>query len=256
MQARKLFVIGIGPGGLDQVTYQAASAIAQVDHWLVADKGEDKADLIALRDQVLERYSPHKGRLITVPDPKRGPDAERDAAEYDAGVRDWHGARVEIYSRLIADLPPDDAVGFLVWGDPAFYDSTLRIVDALRADHDVEVSVVPGISAPQQLAAAHQIPLNRIGQPIHITTGRRLVAEYSPSLGDVVVMLDGHLACRELVETHPDLEIFWGAYLGAPEEVLRRGRLADVIDEIAELRAGLRHQRGWIMDTYLLRPAG
>lgn len=255
MRTRQLFVIGIGPGGLDQVTYQAAKAIDEVRHWLVADKGEAKTDLIALRDAVLERYATRPGRLIAVPDPKRGPDAERDAAQYDAGVRDWHAARVAIYSRLIGELPEGESVGFLVWGDPAFYDSTLRIVDALRSSHDLEVTVIPGISAPQQLAAAHQIPLNRIGQPIHITTGRRLLGEYAPELGDVVVMLDGHLACQGLAEHYPDLELFWGAYLGAPEEVLRRGRLADVIDDVVALRASLRAERGWIMDTYLLRAA-
>ena len=32
---------------------------------------------------------------------------------------------------VIAALPPETVVGFLVWGDPAFYDSTIRIVDAV-----------------------------------------------------------------------------------------------------------------------------
>lgn len=254
MSTRELYVVGIGPGGIDQVTFQAAAAIKRVSCWIVADKGEQKADLIALRDEVLNKYGSGNARLLSVPDPKRGPDAERNAQEYDAGVRDWHAARVRLYSELIAAQPAHEAIGFLVWGDPAFYDSTLRIVDALREHHDLAVQVIPGISAPQQLAAAHQIPLNRIGQPIHITTGRRLLDEYRPELGDVVVMLDGHLTCQHLVADYPQLEIFWGAYLGSPEEVLIRGRLSEVIGQIIEKRAQLRTQRGWIMDTYLLRP--
>lgn len=138
-------------------------------------------------------------------------------------------------------------------GRPAFYDSTLRIVDALRERYPVDHDVIPGISSVQLLAAAHRIPLNRIGASIHITTGRRLLAEYSPDLGDVVVMLDGHLACAGLVERHPDLELFWGAQLGTPDEVLVRGRLADVLDTVRRVRDDVRVRTGWVMDTYLLR---
>lgn len=68
-------------------------------------------------------------------------------------------------------------------------------------------------------------------------------------------MLDGHLACRGLVEEYPDLQVYWGAYLGGPHEVLRAGRHADVIDGLAALCDALREQHGWVMDTKLLRPA-
>ena len=98
--------------------------------------------------------------------------------------------------------------------------------------------------------------LHDIGQPIHITTGRRLLQEWTADLGAVVVMLDGALTCRGLVEPAPDLEIAWGAYLGLPQQVLRSGRLADIVDDLVTLRAALRAEHGWIMDTYLLRPSG
>jgi precorrin-6A synthase len=87
---------------------------------------------------------------------------------------------------------------------------------------------------------------------VHITTGRRLVDEWRPDLGAVVVMLDGALRCRELVDHAPDLVIHWGAYLGLPQQVLRSGRLADVVDELVSLRAELRAEHGWVMDTYVL----
>ncbi len=106
----------------------------------------------------------------------------------------------------------------------------------------------------QLLAARHKIILNRVGQPVHLTTGRRLVAEYSPDLGDVVVMLDGDLACADLVAAHPDLHIFWGAQLGLSDETLVSGPLASVIETITTRRRELRAARGWVMDTYLLRP--
>ncbi len=49
------------------------------------------------------------------------------------------------------------------------------------------------------------------------------------------------------------LEIFWGAYLGMPEEILLAGPLAEIAPRIAEVRAAARARHGWIMDTYLLR---
>ncbi len=168
----------------------------------------------------------------------------------------WHDARAQRYADTIrAEVGAAGTVGFLVWGDPAFYDSTIRIVEAVaERGVDLELRVVPGISSLQLLAAAHRIVLNRVGQPLHVTTGRRLRAEYSPALGDVAVMLDGELACADLIEDHPDLQIFWGAQLGLADEALIAGRLSAVIEEIRARRRSIRSARGWVMDTYLLRP--
>ncbi len=67
----------------------------------------------------------------------------------------------------------------------------------------------------------------------------------------MVVLLDGAQAFATLAE--PDLEIFWGAYLGTEHEILRSGKLAEVRDEIEAVRKRARDRHGWIMDTYLLR---
>ncbi|MEO7447607.1 MAG: precorrin-6A synthase (deacetylating) [Humibacillus sp.] len=257
----RIRVIGIGMGDPGHVTGEAAGALATVDVFLVADKGEHKADLVAARQSVCDALIPpgHAYRLLEVTDPRRGPDAERDAAAYDRGVRDWHAARVDAYAEVIDGLAEDETtVGFLVWGDPAFYDSTIRVVDALveryaAAGAAVDHDVIPGISAPQLLAARHRIPLNRIGSAIHVTTGRRLLDEYDPSLGDVVVMLDGHLTCAGMAGAYPDLELYWGAYLGTADEVLVHGRLGDVIEQVRRVRDEARARHGWVMDTYLLR---
>jgi precorrin-6A synthase (deacetylating) len=255
-------VIGIGMGHPDQVTLEAARALATVHVFLVADKGDAKSDLVSARQAVCDALIPadHAYRVVQVADPRRGPDAERDAAAYDRGVRDWHAARVDAYAAVIDGLADEETtVGFLVWGDPAFYDSTIRVVDALverwaRVGVHVDHDVIAGISAPQLLAARHRIPLNRIGAPIHITTGRRLVHEYDPALGDVVVMLDGHLACAGLADYFPDLELYWGAYLGTPHELLVHGPLGEVVEDVRRLRDEARERHGWVMDTYLLRP--
>ena len=256
---RHVKVIGIGAGSPGHLTQEAIAALCSVDVFLIADKGAAKDELVSVRRAICAQFvdgtEGEDYRFVTVTDPVRGPDAERDDTAYRSGVADWHAARADRYADVIADLPDDAVVGFLVWGDPAFYDSTIRVVDAIGERLPIDTHVVPGISAFQALAAAHGIVLHAVGQPVHITTGRRLAAEWSPALGSVVVMLDGHLACQALVERAPDLVIHWGAYLGLPQQTLRSGRLADVIDDLIALRAELRAEHGWIMDVYLLSPS-
>ena len=250
-------VIGIGSGNPDHLTREAVAALNQVDMFLMADKGAAKHDLISLRTELCRRLITHDHyRFVEVPDPERGPDRERDATDYRAGVAAWHDARAQRYAEIInAEAGDGETIGFLVWGDPAFYDSTIRIVKSITdLGVDLDLTVIPGISSIQLLAARHKIILNRIGHPVHVTTGRRLLEEYSPILGDVVVMLDGELACSGLVKRFGDLLIYWGAQLGLPDEVLISGRLSEVIQEIRAKRAAVRAARGWVMDTYLLRP--
>jgi precorrin-6A synthase len=250
----EVLVIGIGTGNPEHVTREAIHALNRVDVFLVADKGPEKDDLVGLRHAICEtNISSHRYRFVGVADPPRHSDPDVDA--YRSAVDSWHRRRAARYAEVIrSELGETGTVGFLVWGDPAFYDSTIRIVELMvETGADLALTVIPGISSLQLLAARHHLVLNRVGASIHITTGRRLLSEYDPSLGDVVVMLDGDLACRGLVADHPELEIFWGAQLGLSDETLVAGRLAEVIDELQSLRGALRARRGWVMDTYLLR---
>lgn len=252
---RQLYVIGIGAGNPEQVTVQAIDALRRVGVFVVADKGAAKDDLVALRTEICGRYIPGGDyRIVEVADPERERGRVGTDQQYEGVVLDWHERRAARYEEvLLTELGPDDNIGFLVWGDPALYDSTIRIVERLHARGalDFQYTVIPAISSVQALAAAHRIVLNRIGEPIHITTGRRLRAGLPDGQDNVVVMLDGELICRTF--TDPDLEIFWGAYLGTPDELLVAGPLVEVIDTIEQLRAEARARKGWIMDTYLLR---
>ncbi len=237
--SRELLVIGMGPGGFGQLTLDAVDAMNRVDVFLVADH-EERSELVWRRSEVIRRHVKRAHRIITVLDPAhRHPDDDLD------------DARLATYRQIITGLPEDAVIGFLAWGDPALYDSVLRVVDALRPTLSLKVRVIPGVSALQVLAAAHQIAL--LGNPVHLTTGPRLLSEYRPDLGDVVVFDDAELACRGLVAEFPDLEIYWGADLGSDDEVLANGPLSKVIDEISALRAQLEGHHGWVHDTYLLR---
>ena len=70
--------------------------------------------------------------------------------------------------------------------------------------------------------------------------------------GAAVVMLDGDCS---FLRCAPDTSIWWGAYLGTPDEMLHAGTVGEVGERIAESRAAARERHGWIMDIYLLRPA-
>jgi len=248
---RTLEIIGIGMGDPEQLTLQAVAALGRVDVVLLVDKGQETRDLVDLRAELLRRYGRPGHRVVEIPDPRR----DRTAPDYRSAVVDWHERRVQAYERaLLESVGEQQTAGILVWGDPALYDSTIRIVDGIRARGGLPlaVHVTPGISAVQALAAAHGTVLHGIGEPVLITTGRRLAEAIDGSVPNIVVMLDGALECRAY--TGRGLEILWGAYLGEARQTLRRGPLDHVIDEIDAVRAELRDRHGWIMDTYLLRP--
>jgi precorrin-6A synthase len=249
-----VLVIGIGAGDPGHVTIQAVAALNAADVFFVMDKGAAKHELVRLRREICERYIEDTSyRIVEVRDPER----DRSAKEYAAAVAAWRSARANVWEDLIArELGEKDCGAFLVWGDPALYDSTIAVLDevASRGRVAFEFEVIPGISSVQALAAAHRVALNRVGEPVAITTGRRL-RENVDDPGDVVVMLDAGSAFDAIDDR--DTEIYWGAYVGTEHEILVSGRLRDVADEIVRLRAEARERHGWIMDVYLLRrPAG
>ncbi|MDR7039036.1 precorrin-6A synthase [Methylobacterium sp. BE186] len=246
---RRIRVIGIGTGNPEHLTLQAVRALETVEAVFVLDKGAGKADLLRIRREICERFIPKPYRFVEAQDPER----DREPADYAAAVEAWHAARAALYEALIEREVGEGACGaILVWGDPSLYDSTLRILERIVARGRLALSydVVPGITSVQALAAGHRIALNRIGGPVHITTGRALADGPPPRADSTVVMLDGDPRFDHL---DPDLTIYWGAYLGMPEEILRTGRLGDVGAEIRRVRAEARARHGWIMDTYLLR---
>jgi precorrin-6A synthase len=246
---RKIFVIGIGVGDPDHLTMQAIRALNQASVFFIPDKGAEKAALRDLRTAICERFIEKPDyRTVAVDVPPRAA-----SGDYLADVDEWHGRLAEIYSMLFErELGEHDVGALLVWGDPAIYDSTLRIIERMRDKGlALEFEVIPGISSVQVLAAKHRIALNRIGESVLLTTGRKLTEGFPDGAGSVVVLLDGVQAFAGLAGQN--LEIFWGAYLGTEHEILRAGKLAEVKDEIATVRRQARQQHGWIMDVYLLR---
>ncbi|MBD1599350.1 precorrin-6A synthase (deacetylating) [Pseudomonas typographi] len=247
---KTLLIIGIGAGNPEHLTVQAIHALNRTDVFFLLDKGSAKQKLMHLRRAICERYIDHRRyRFVEAASP------ERDrGGDYTASVHALNQAKQRLLERLLDEQLADGECGaLLVWGDPSLYDSTLRIVQAIAAGgRELEYEVIPGISSIQALAASHKVALNRIGGPVEITTGRRLAQGQANTAGSVVVMLDGENAYQHLQA--PDEHIYWGAYLGTEDEILIAGKLADVAEQIEQVRQAARRANGWIMDTYLLQP--
>ena len=234
---RTVYVIGIGAGDPEHLTLQAVAAMNRVDVFFTIDKGEATADLAALRKELLA-----PPRHPAVPGGRRPRGAARPRP------RRVRRHRVVCRSGNAVAAPPrhalrgDDRRGAASRGDrrvprlgrpgplrrhPAPAPPDRRALPR-RATHRVG----PGDQqrrCPGRGARARPQP---IGAPVLITTGRRLAERGMPGdVDDVVVMLDGRTAFADLPDT--DLDIYWGAYLGTPDEILVAGDLHAVRDEIA-----------------------
>lgn len=245
---RKIVLIGIGTGNPRHLTVEGMEALSRSDIVFIPTKGEEKTALAAIRRDICTAYLGPSARTVEFELPVR------DAGEpdYEAGVNAWHGRIADQYATMIGAMGEAETGALLVWGDPGLYDSTLRILEKVRASGvDFDVQVIPGITAIQALTAAFAIPLNTVGNPVTITTGRRLMEAWPRGADSVIVMLDGQKAFTRI--DPQGVHIYWGAYVGMEQQVLIEGSLADVAARISAARDALRALNGWIMDVYLLR---
>lgn len=244
-----LSLIGIGTGNPDHLTRAAEAAMRAADLILLPRKRAETAELLDLRATICAAVVGETAQTATFDVPGRDP-----ALPYLDGVAAWHDAIAAAWCAAITrHLPDGGRVALLVWGDPSLYDSSLRIAARLAAGAmPVAVEVVPGITSLQALAAAHAVPLTGLGAPLLVTTGRRLTTEGWPvGIEMVAVMLDSGCAFERLDPA--GTTIWWGAYLGMPQQSLLAGPLAATAPAIRDERTLLRARHGWIMDCYLLR---
>ncbi|MDT5207023.1 MAG: precorrin-6A synthase [Mycobacterium sp.] len=246
-------ILGVGMGP-QHVTPEVAEALRSVDYVLAADKGSEAGDgdgLLALRRTIVEVYTDGSVDIVEVPDPQRDRAANLDTTGYRRAVADWHNARAAAYAEVLSQRRGSAA--FLVLGDPSLYDSTIRVVEKIeQLGVPVRLDILPGISAPQLLAARHRIVLHGVGRPVHITTGRLLQDAVAAGQDNIVAMLNPPPDRLDLTGLD-DWSVWWAANLGAAGERLISGRLGDVAGQIAAAREHARADTGWLMDIYLLR---
>ncbi|MEA5657007.1 MAG: SAM-dependent methyltransferase, partial [Cutibacterium granulosum] len=174
--ARHLDLIGIGPGNPDWITLAAVKAIQSLDVLFVVLKEREVDDLVEFRREVLRRHrpdaedpsAPHPLRLVELQDPPR---PWQSTPDYPKAVATWRAQRLGQWTQAVEGALEDgQRGGFLVWGDPSLFESTLAIVNRLIAEVDsrggvpIELNVIPGISSSLSLATRHQIALNRQGR--------------------------------------------------------------------------------------------
>jgi len=245
----RLRIVGIGCGHPDQLTVEAVDALRSADFAIAARKRSDDP-LLAARRVIVDRHAPGL-EIVEVDDPERDRSSSSTGTqdEYEGVVADWHEARAARYEEVLATR--DGNAVLLVWGDPAFYDSTIRIVERIldRGNLAFSWDVVPGISALQLLAARHRIVLHEVGQPILVTTGRRLREAIDAGAENILVMLSASVDLTGLDDWH----VWWGANLGTDTEYLITGTAAEAAAGITAARERVKAESGWVMDVYLLR---
>lgn len=248
----ELLLVGIGTGNPDHLTRQAVKALDSADLVMIPRKGAAKADLAELRRAICtEAVTNSSTRIVEFDQPNR----DGENPNYWGGVDDWHDAIAKVWKdTILAEIGTTGRVALLVWGDPSLYDSTLRIADRVGGDLALRVRVIPGITSLQALTAAHAIPINEIGAPFLVTTGRCLRDQGWPEgARTVAVMLDGE--CSFQTVRPEGVTIWWGAYVGMADEITLSGPLSDIAPKIVATRAEARARHGWIMDVYILRRA-
>ena len=248
---RELVLVGIGAGDPDWVTVEAVHAIEELDVLFIVLKQDGLDELVEARRVVIDRHRTRPLRTVELCDPPR---PWRSALDYKAAVAGWRTQRLRQWSEAVAaELDEGQTGGFLVWGDPSLYESILAIVNDISAASDppLGVRVVPGVSSVHALTARHRIPLNRQGRAVQILPARLLADGMPDGVDDVVVMLDATQAFASIDPT--GIDIYWGAYLGTSDELLRSGPLVQVREEILRVRAGALARKGWVFDIYLLR---
>ncbi|HMR49794.1 MAG TPA: precorrin-6A synthase (deacetylating) [Arachnia sp.] len=249
--SQRLTLIGIGAGDPDWITIKAVRAIEKLDVLFVVLKEDGLDELVEARRVLIERYRRTPLRTVELQDPPR---PWRTAPDYHAAVRLWREQRLEQWGTAIAEnLGEGQTGGFLVWGDPSLFESTLAIVQQLIdvSPSPIALEVLPGVSCVHALTAAHRVPLNRQGRAVQIMPARLLADGLPDGVDDAVAMLDGKQAFARIDSA--GIDIYWGAYLGTPDELLISGDLAEVRDEILRVRAEAVERKGWVFDTYLLR---
>ena len=251
----KIKLIGIGLGNPKHITAEAIEALKLCDLIIIGDKKETKSELANLKREItLAQIDSEKTEISSFSFP------ERKVSEpfYKDAVLDWHSDIANLWVDLILkflkkNFNKQTIIGIPVWGDPSLYDSTLRIGEKVRKKiENSSIQMISGISSPHVLASSFGIPFNKIGEPVMITTGRKLREDGWPKgVSTIFVMLDGDCSFGSLAEQN--LYIWWGAYLGLDRETLLEGKLEDIKNNIIELRQKLRKKFGWIMDIYKIQ---
>lgn len=226
--ARTLIGVGVGPGDPELITRLAVSTLDAADAILVPAT-ETSGDEAGRAERIVLAACPGcEHKLIRVPFKmagRRGVDtARREAWEASAT------AAADAYSRGAT------SVAFATVGDPSVYSTFSYLADRVRAlVPDVTVSVVPGITAMQALAAASLTPLVEGTESLTLVPATAGLDAVSAALttSDTVVAYKGgrRLAALLAVVREQGRDGVLGVNVGLPGQTITP--LSEVTEEAA-----------------------
>jgi precorrin-2/cobalt-factor-2 C20-methyltransferase len=217
-----LIGVGVGPGDPELVTVKAANLLAKADIVFVpvADSGETgRAEQTVL-------YYAEAWRV------ERVVFALHDREHTERRERAWDAAAAQV-AAWFAARPGSTAV-FATIGDPCIYSTFSYLAASVRAVlGELEIQLVPGVTAMQDLAARSGTPLVEGREPLALFPMTAGADRFRDALerGDAVA---AYKFGRMLPETLAVLresgrldEAVYGAGLGLPEEDIRPARDLD-----------------------------
>ncbi|MFN3406405.1 MAG: precorrin-6A synthase (deacetylating) [Caldimicrobium sp.] len=245
---KRLYLIGIGPGDYKYLTVEAKELIEKLSLFFVPEKGGTKEDLTKMRLELLKRIKGERNnyKVIFLPFPER----ER-GLNYREKVKLWRKEKAKILKNFLLETEGKEA-GFLILGDPALYDGHIEIMKEIEKEIPLEWEVIPGLSSFQVLTAKSKLSLTEVATQVTFHTPRTL-RKLEKIDHPVVVFLDNYETFKKFKDSESDLQMIWGAYVGTPYEIIKKGPLKELVDEILSIRQELKIKKGYIMEVYILK---
>ncbi|MBP9944176.1 MAG: precorrin-2 C(20)-methyltransferase [Desulfomicrobium sp.] len=209
-----LYGIGVGPGDPELLTIKAANVLGRVDLILAASSTRNDDSL------ALDIARPHL---------KQGTRVIRLGFPMSRDEDTLQSAWVENARLVLKELEAGHDAAFITLGDPLLYSTFAYLLRTLRTlAPDQEVTVVPGITSFQAVAAATQTVLAESAQNLLILPGIREAKDLRKSLegADNAVILKAYTnfsAIREQLRTFPTpTHCVFASRMGMKEEFITR----------------------------------
>jgi precorrin-2/cobalt-factor-2 C20-methyltransferase len=215
--------IGVGPGDPELLTVKGANLLAKSDVVFVpvaaGDPGTGRAEQTVLHYAEAWRIERVE---FALQDREHGPARERA----------WDAAAAHVAAWFTAN--PGGTAVFATIGDPCVYSTFTYLAASVRAlVGDLDVRLVPGVTAMQDLAARTGTPLVAGRESLALfpmTAGPRRFREALESFDAVVAYKFGRMlpeTLRALRETGRLDDAVYGAALGLADEDVRPARELD-----------------------------
>lgn len=147
-----LFGIGVGPGDAELITLKAINVLRSCDHILVPATEASGSDSGRAETIVLTACPELEDRIVRIPF------SMADRAGVTKRRADSWQASADQAVRSFAEGAT--RIGFATIGDPSVYSTFSYLASSVREQvPDLQVEVIPGITAMQALAAASRTPL-------------------------------------------------------------------------------------------------